>query len=55
MSMKKIKNVTCYGLSDRPKKIFGSTKNLEKDFGSNRVFDIPTSENAMTKLLLIFT
>ena len=37
---------------DRPKKIFGSTKNLEKDFGSDRVFDIPTSENAMTGIAI---
>ncbi len=53
MSMKKDKNVICYGLGvTDPKKIFGSTKNLEKDFGSNRVFDIPTSENAMTGIAI---
>ena len=53
ISMKKDKNVICYGLGvTDPKKIFGSTKNLEKDFGSDRVFDIPTSENAMTGIAI---
>lgn len=42
-------NVICYGLGvTDPKAIFGTTKNLEKRFGSQRVFDMPTSENAMT-------
>ena len=51
--MKKDKNVICYGLGvTDPKKIFGSTKNLERDFGSDRVFDIPTSENAMTGIAI---
>jgi pyruvate/2-oxoglutarate/acetoin dehydrogenase E1 component len=43
------KSVICYGLGvTDPKTVFGTTANLEKRFGSERVFDIPTSENAMT-------
>lgn len=39
----------CYGLGiSDPKAIFGTTKNLADTFGSHRVFDMPTSENAMT-------
>ena len=42
-------SVLCYGLGvTDPKAIFGTTRNLEQAFGSQRVFDIPTSENAMT-------
>jgi pyruvate/2-oxoglutarate/acetoin dehydrogenase E1 component len=42
-------NVICFGLGvDDPKTIFGSTKGLQNRFGSERVFDMPTSENAMT-------
>ena len=48
-SMKKDKNMICYGLGvTDPKNIFSTTKDLEKNFGSNRVFDVPTSENALT-------
>jgi len=47
--MKKNKKVICFGLGiNDPKNIFGSTKNLLHYFGSKRVFDIPTSENALT-------
>lgn len=43
------KKVICYGLGvDDPKRIFGTTNNLKEYFGNNRVFDMPTSENAMT-------
>ena len=43
------KNTICYGLGvTDPKAIFGTTKNLEDKYGSARVFDMPTSENAMT-------
>ncbi len=43
------KNLLCYGLGvTDPKAVFGTTKNLEKKFGKSRVFDMPTSENAMT-------
>jgi pyruvate dehydrogenase E1 component beta subunit len=42
-------SVICYGLGvTDPKAVFGTTSNLEKRFGSRRVFDMPTSENAMT-------
>lgn len=48
-SLKKDKNMICYGLGiNDPKSIFGTTKNLSKKFGQNRVFDVPTSENALT-------
>ena len=49
ISMKKDKKLLCYGLGvTDPKGVFGTTLNLEKKFGSERVFDIPTSENAIT-------
>jgi len=49
ISMKKDKKILCYGLGvTDPKGVFGTTLNLEKKFGSERVFDIPTSENAIT-------
>ncbi len=42
-------NVICYGLGvPDPKGVFGTTLGLREKFGSKRVFDIPTSENAMT-------
>lgn len=42
-------SVICYGLGvTDPKAVFGTTSDLEKHFGSDRVFDMPTSENAMT-------
>jgi len=42
-------NVIVYGLGvDDPKAIFGTTAGLQKKYGSHRVFDTPTSENAMT-------
>lgn len=48
-AMQKDPSMICMGLGiDDPKSIFGTTKGLAKDFGSERVFDIPTSENAMT-------
>lgn len=41
--------VICYGLGvDDPKHIFGTTEGLQERFGSERVFDMPTAENAMT-------
>jgi pyruvate/2-oxoglutarate/acetoin dehydrogenase E1 component len=47
--MKKNKNVLCYGLGiNDPKNIFNTTKNLLSKYGKKRVFDIPTSENALT-------
>ena len=48
-SMKKDKNMLCFGLGTTdPKGVFGTTLGLEKKFGKKRVFDMPTSENAMT-------
>lgn len=42
-------NVITFGLGvDDPKAIFGTTLGLKDRFGSKRVFDMPTSENAMT-------
>jgi pyruvate dehydrogenase E1 component beta subunit len=42
-------NVICYGLGiPDPKGVFGTTIGLQEKFGGDRVFDIPTSENAMT-------
>ena len=49
IAMQKDKKMLCYGLgATDPKAIFGTTKDLEKNFGKDRVFDTPTSENAMT-------
>ena len=49
IAMQKSKKVLCYGLGvDDPKRIFGTTRNLQEKFGEERVFDMPTSENAMT-------
>ena len=42
-------SMICYGLGvTDPKAVFGTTQKLEERFGSERVFDMPTSENAMT-------
>ena len=41
--------VIVYGLgATDPKGVFGTTLDLHKKFGGERVFDMPTSENAMT-------
>ena len=49
LSMKKNENVILVGLGvDDPKGIFGTTKNIDKIFKKERVFDFPTAENAMT-------
>ncbi len=48
-AMEADESVICYGLGvTDPGGIFGTTTNLESTFGSERVFDMPTSENAMT-------
>ena len=48
-SMSNDKNVILYGLGvDDPMEIFGTTEGLAKKFGNDRVFDVPTSENAIT-------
>ena len=42
-------DVICYGLGvPDPKGVFGTTIGLQEKFGGDRVFDMPTSENAMT-------
>ena len=42
-------NVIVFGLGvDDPKAIFGTTSGLQERYGCERVFDTPTSENAMT-------
>ena len=49
IAMLKDESVICYGLGvDDPKRIFGTTMGLIEKFGKERVFDMPTSENAMT-------
>jgi pyruvate/2-oxoglutarate/acetoin dehydrogenase E1 component len=41
--------VICFGLGvTDPGAIFGTTRGLEAEFGPSRVFDTPTSENAIT-------
>lgn len=48
-AMERDPKVICYGLGvDDPKGVFGTTSGLQERFGSERVFDMPTSENAMT-------
>lgn len=42
-------SVICYGLGvPDPRGVFGTTLGLQEKFGNERVFDMPTSENAMT-------
>lgn len=49
VAMARDPNVICYGLGvDDPKGVFGTTLGLQSKFGPERVFDMPTSENAMT-------
>jgi pyruvate/2-oxoglutarate/acetoin dehydrogenase E1 component len=53
VAMEADSGVLCYGLGiTDPKGVFGTTIGLEKKFGSNRVFDMPTSENAMTGIAI---
>lgn len=48
-AMKDSKKVICFGLGVTDLKgVFGTTINLEKKFGAQRVFDVPASENALT-------
>ena len=49
VSANSLPNVFVYGLGvDDPKHIFETTTGLQEKYGENRVFDMPTSENAMT-------
>jgi pyruvate dehydrogenase E1 component beta subunit len=46
-------SVLVYGLGvPDPKGVFGTTLDLHKDHGPSRVFDMPTSENAMTGIAI---
>ncbi|MBI5576929.1 MAG: alpha-ketoacid dehydrogenase subunit beta [Deltaproteobacteria bacterium] len=46
-------NVVTFGLgTDDPKRVFGTTAGLAEKFGPRRVFDMPTSENAMTGIAI---
>lgn len=46
-------SVICYGLGvTDPKGVFGTTLGLETEFGPDRVFDMPTAENAMTGIAI---
>lgn len=48
-AMEMDESVICCGLGvDDPKGIFGTTLGLKEKFGAHRVFDVPTSENALT-------
>ena len=52
LSMKKIKrNNIGLGIND-PKGIFGTTRNLNKIFKRNRLFEFPTAENGMTGIAI---
>jgi acetoin:2,6-dichlorophenolindophenol oxidoreductase subunit beta len=47
--MTRNKKLVCFGLGINDSlKFFGTTKGLNEKFGSDRVFETPTSENAMT-------
>ena len=51
--MKINKNIILIGLgAPDPKGIFGTTLGLQKKYGSQRVFDSPTAENAVTGISL---
>ncbi len=51
--LKKDKNVYLIGLGvPDPKGIFGTTLNLQKKFGKDRVMDMPTAENGMTGIAI---
>ena len=53
VAMEKDPNVICYGLgADDPLGVFGTTLGLQERFGKQRVFDMPTSENAMTGMAI---
>ena len=49
IAMKESDKVITYGLGvPDPKGVFSTTLGLQEKFGPERVFDTPTSENAMT-------
>ena len=49
LAMRQSESVITFGLGvPDPKGVFSTTLNLQEEFGVNRVFDTPTSENTMT-------
>lgn len=49
ISLERDEELICFGLGvTDPKGVFNTTLGLHKKFGTERVFDMPTSENAMT-------
>lgn len=53
VAMAQDSSVICYGLGvDDPKGVFGTTLGLQEQFGPERVFDMPTSENGMTGIAI---
>ena len=53
IAMEKDSSVICYGLGvPDPKGVFGTTLGLQERYGEDRVFDMPTSENAMTGIAI---
>ena len=53
LAMEMDESVICYGLGvDDPKGVFGTTIGLQEKFGIERVFDMPSSENAMTGIAI---
>lgn len=53
VSMRANDDLICCGLGvTDPKGIFETTKDIHKEFGLKRVFDMPTSENAMTGIAI---
>ena len=50
-SMELEKNVFVFGIGvDKQGNIFGTTQNIKEKFGSDRIFDTPSSEQALTAL-----
>ena len=48
-ALKENKKLICFGLGiNDPGRFFNTTKNLYEKYGKDRVFETPTSENAMT-------
>jgi pyruvate dehydrogenase E1 component beta subunit len=53
VAMQADRRVLCFGLGvDDPKGVFGTTLGLKERFGGDRVFDMPTAENAMTGIAI---
>lgn len=49
ISMEQFPDLVCFGIGvNDPKRIFSTTQGLVEEFGLDRVFETPTSENALT-------